>query len=519
MGPGSSARLRLAELLAPLSYVTDLGMGEPEGQALRSTLLCVRLGELLGLGQAELSDCYYTTMLRHIGCTATAHEESGHLVPDEIAARGFLSKADVARGGELLALTRNLLGQVPIQAKPKLLANLLRPRLGRVIERSLCEVAAMTAQRLGLGPGVERGLYEARERWDGKGQPDRLQGNAITLPARLAPACTLFASLSSALGAEAACALIAERGGGWLDPAVAEPLAHEGAKLLAEIEAVDLLEAVVDMEPGFPKMVLPEGIDAVARVFADLADLKTPWTHGHSTAVAEIAERAAALSGLPPDERATIRLAGLLHDLGRVAVPNSIWDKPAALNSLEWERVRLHAYHSERILSRCAVFASAARLAGMHHERLDGSGYHRQAAGLAIPTGARILAAADAYQAMTQDRPYRPAWTPETAAAELTRMGAAGSLDPEAVRAVLHAVAPAAIPRRMAWPAGLSDREVEVLRLVAKGLSNRAIGAALHISPRTAEHHVQSLYVKIGHSTRAAAAMFAMEHGLLRPDA
>ncbi|HCU49700.1 MAG TPA: metal-dependent phosphohydrolase, partial [Micromonosporaceae bacterium] len=171
------------------------------------------------------------------------------------------------------------------------------------------------------------------------------------------------------------------------------------------------------------------------------------------------------------------------------------------------------------IASRCPALASTARIAGMHHERQDGSGYHRQAAGSAIPVAARVLAAADVYQAMTQDRPYRAAWRGEQAAAELQRMGTAGQLDPEAVRAVCAAAGAASSPRTTAWPAGLSDREVEVLRLVANGLSNRAIGATLHISPRTAEHHIQNMYSKIGFSTRAAAALFAMQHGLIRPDA
>jgi HD-GYP domain-containing protein (c-di-GMP phosphodiesterase class II) len=168
----------------------------------------------------------------------------------------------------------------------------------------------------------------------------------------------------------------------------------------------------------------------------------------------------------------------------------------------------LHPYHSERILSRCPALAPIARTAGMHHERQDGSGYYRQARRSAIPPAARILAAADVYQAMTQQRPHRPAWTVDRAAAELHRMSQDGQLDPDAVTAVL---ATTGQKHKRAWPAGLSDREVEVLRLVAKGLSNRAIGSTMGISPRTAEHHVQNLYAKVGFSTRAAAALYAME--------
>jgi putative nucleotidyltransferase with HDIG domain len=508
-----AVHFRLAELLAPLSYVTDLGMGEPEGQALRSTLLCVRFGELLGLRGDELADCYYTTMLRHIGCTATAHEESSFLVPDEISGRKQIRNADFTKPREALNAARGLLGEVPMMAWPRLLTHMAaNPAWGRNVDRSLCEVAALAARRLGLGKGVEEGLYSARERWDGNGQPRGLRGEAITLPARLALACGQLASLSSAIGARDACAALHMRADGWLDPRIAKPLSEHGMALLEEIDAVDLLEAVLAAEPGRGRVVTAEEIDTVARTFADLTDLKTPWTHGHSAAVAEIAERAAATLKLSEADQATVRRAGLLHDIGRVGVPNSVWEKAGPLNSIEWEKVRLHPYHSERILSRCPALAPIARIAGMHHERQDGSGFHRQARGSAIQPAAWILAAADVYQAMTQERPYRPAWTVDRAAAELRRMSENGQLDPDAVAAVL---ATTGQKHKRAWPAGLSDREVEVLRLVAKGLSNRAIGSEMGISPRTAEHHVQSLYAKAGFSTRAAAALYAMENNLL----
>ena len=148
----------------------------------------------------------------------------------------------------------------------------------------------------------------------------------------------------------------------------------------------------------------------------------------------------------------------------------------------------------------------------MHHERLDGSGYHHATSGAAIPVASRLLAAADAFQAMTQDRPHRPARAPEEAAEVL---GTVGGFDPDCVRAVVAGAGlRAALPADR--PAGLSEREVEVIRLVARGLSNRDIAKTLVISPRTAEHHVQHIYAKIGVSTRASAAMFAMEHGLVR---
>jgi HD-GYP domain-containing protein (c-di-GMP phosphodiesterase class II) len=260
------------------------------------------------------------------------------------------------------------------------------------------------------------------------------------------------------------------------------------------------------------------GLDAVCRAFGDAVDLKSPFHHGHSAGVAELAAAAAQRLELDAWEVAALRRAGFLHDLGRAAVPNGIWERPGALTSSDWERVRLHAYHGERVLSQCGPLAALAPLVGMHHERLDGSGYHRQAKAAAIPTAARVLAAADAYQAMTQPRPHRPALTAQTAAAELTAEAAAGRLSSDAVGAVLEATGQPAPQVRGPVAGGLTARQIEVLRLVAQGLSNPQIAARLVVSRRTAERHVQDIYARIGVSSRAAAALFAMEHDLLRQD-
>jgi putative nucleotidyltransferase with HDIG domain len=246
-----------------------------------------------------------------------------------------------------------------------------------------------------------------------------------------------------------------------------------------------------------------------------MVDLKLPFTRGHSSGVAALAEAAARGLGLAEADAVAVRRAGLLHDLGRVAVPNGVWEKPGPLTHGEWEQVRLHPYHSERILACSPVLAPLAPLAGMHHERQDGSGYHRQAAGAMVPLGARLLAAADAYHAMTEVRPHRPALDPAAAAERVRAEAAAGRLDPDAAGAVLLAAGHARSAPRRAWPAGLSDREVEVLRLIARGASYRAVARDLSISPKTAEHHIGHIYDKIGVSSRAAAAMFAMEHDLL----
>jgi HD-GYP domain-containing protein (c-di-GMP phosphodiesterase class II) len=198
-----------------------------------------------------------------------------------------------------------------------------------------------------------------------------------------------------------------------------------------------------------------------------------------------------------------------------VSVPNGIWEKPGPLSGGEWERVRLHPYYTERILERSPALAPLAATAGAHHERLDGSGYHRRATATQLEVGARLLAAADAYDAMTHDRPYREALAPADARAELGEMVAAGALDKRAVDSVLEASGADPVEARQANPAGLTDREVEVLRLLARGHTNKEIAAALVVAEKTAGHHVEHIYAKVGVSTRVGAALFAMRHDLV----
>ena len=150
----------------------------------------------------------------------------------------------------------------------------------------------------------------------------------------------------------------------------------------------------------------------------------------------------------------------------------------------------------------------------MANERLDGSGYHRGLSGSAVPTTGRILAAADAYQAMIEPRPYRPARTPKEATNELRQDVRAGRLAADAVDAVL-AAAGQRRPKRAVGPAGLTPREIEVLALIARGASNRQVAHTLGITPKTAGTHIERIYIKIGASTRSTATLFAMQHGLL----
>jgi HD-GYP domain-containing protein (c-di-GMP phosphodiesterase class II) len=270
---------------------------------------------------------------------------------------------------------------------------------------------------------------------------------------------------------------------------------------------------VLATEPQ-PQVVVPD-LHLVAEVFGDIADLKSPYLVGHSRAVARLARGAAEQLRLPEQTQADLDSAGLLHDVGRVAISNAVWDKPGLLSTDEWEQVRLHPYYSERILAGSTELARLAPLVGQHHERLDGSGYYRAYRGADLSRPVRILAAADGYCGRTERRPHRAGLSPGQATEWLLSEASRGTLDADAVRAVLAAAGHPAPVIRRPLPKGLSDREVQVLALLARGFGNAQIASRLVISRRTAEHHVQHIYTKIGVSSRAAATLFAVEHHLL----
>ncbi len=378
-----------------------------------------------------------------------------------------------------------------------------------------CEVAQRLAERLGLGTGVRDGLGQVYERWDGKGLPLHRKGEAILLPVRVVQVAQDAESFFRGHGADAACDGLRKRAGGMYDPQIVDCCCQHSDLLAEEANGPSLWEAVLAAEPGAAPRIADERLDDVLQAVADFVDLKSPYTVGHSRGVAELATQAARRCGLSEAEVIAIRRAGWLHDLGRIGVPNTIWDKPGPLSDAEWERVRLHPYYTERVLARLHALGPVCTLAAQHHERLDGSGYHRGIPASMLPEPGRILAAADVYHAMMEPRPQRPAQSREETCAELRHQVRAGLLDEDAVRAVLTTAGHRVRSTRRIWVAGLSDREIEVLRLVARGHSNRQMAARLAVSERTVHHHIEHIYQKIGVSTRAAATLFAMQQRLL----
>ncbi len=517
MPEATAEPLRLAELLVPLSLMTDLGMGAPDEEAARACLVATGLARWLSLPEATVADVYYTTLLKHLGCTATAHEEAAHLGGDELATRPLFSRTDERRPGEMLSLLASIGSDRPPRERARIVANTVGGvRWGADVQRAVCEVASLAAARLGMPEAVQTALGQTFERWDGKG-PNKRRENDIALAARLAAVASRAVAHQALGGADAAVRSVRQSAGGWFDPEIARAFTECGRQLLADLDGCDPLQAAIDSEPRPVRRVAPRDVEGIARAFADIADLKSTFTLGHSTGVERLVARSAEAVGLDEREASDLRLAALLHDLGRAGVPTGTWEKATPLGSAEQERIRLHAYYTERILARSAPLAWVAAIAGRHHERLDGSGYHRGAAARDLSMPARLLAAADAYQTKIEARPHREALAPEQAAEWVAAEAAAGRLDADAVRAVLDAAgaSTAAVPRTV--PAGLTERELEVLRLIADGCSNREVAERLVISPRTAEHHVQHIYEKIGVSTRAGAVMFALEHDLLPP--
>lgn len=512
----SGLSLRLADVLAALSVVTDLGTGQTPEKAVRACLVATKLACRMGASDSEARDVYYASLLRHLGCTASSHVEAFLFGGDELRSRPPGEQADFGNWRDMAALFASTAKGTGWH-RPKYLARVLRAgsSTDALILEANCEVAARLVDRLELGAGVHSGVYEVFERWDGSGAPQGLAGAEISLPARLGEFAHQVVIFDRIDGPDAAIEMAQQRAGSWFDPEVCALFTEVGADLLSEMGTVDVWQMVLDAEPD-PIVRIPEWrLDVVAHAFADMIDLKTPFTLGHSAEVGHLAAAAAKDLGLEPAEVDSVRRAGMLHDIGRAGVSNGVWEKTSSLHSTDWEKVRLHPYFTERVLSRSEALQPLARMAGMHHERQDGGGYHHAASGREIPVGARLIAAADAFQAMTSDRPHRPALLPEEAAEQLTADAAAGQLDRESTAAVL-AVTGHRRPVTAPWPDELSDREVEVLRLVARGLSNKEIAEQLYVSRRTAEHHVQHIYTKVGFSTRAGLALYAMEHDLVR---
>jgi HD-GYP domain-containing protein (c-di-GMP phosphodiesterase class II) len=512
-------RDRLASLFGALVSSADVASGFHPEKAVRTAIVATRLARAHGLDEAQQSDAYYLALVRFLGCTSFAPEAARFGGGDDISVGAVMAFADPGEpvqflGGVIRGLGR---GARPTDRLKGMLHLVTDPSAPKRHAQTECDVAEALARRVGMPDPVLVAVGDLFERWDGKGHPTGKEGEEIALLSRLVAVADVLELGYSRYGLDAAVETARKRSGGRFDPGIARTFCGHAPTLFDGLAAASAWDLFLDQEPLPHRNVTPAMVARYAEAFARAVDLKSVWTANHSHQVGVVAAAAGEAAGLDRSSVERLRIAGWLHDLGRVAVPNLVWDKPGPLNAAEWEQVRLHAYQTERLLARSPLLAPMATLAGGIHERCDGSGYPKSLGAAHLDEPTRLLAAADVFCALGEDRPHRPAFSTDRAAAILAEEAGQGRLDLGAVRAILDAGGISSPARVGAWPAGLSDREVEVLRLVSKGASNKDVARTLGISPRTVQHHVAHVYTKIGVTSRAGAALFAAENGLTAP--
>lgn len=499
----------MAELLGSLSLATDAAAGLPAETAIRTSVVAVRLAEAVGGQGFTLSDVFYAGLLRFLGCSAYSYEMAERFAAgDDLTLLRELTRVDASKPVEVVrGALRGINRSASLAARGAAFVRLAAsPRAGAELGASHCELAVVLARKLGMPEAVVEALGHAYERWDGRGAPGGVRAEAIPQVTRIVQVAWRLAAHLALDGAAEAIDLVAARAGTELDPSLAAVVAREAPALLMGLDGSSVWSVFLKAEPRPQLHAQGARVEEIARVFAHFSDVKSPWLVGHSIEVAALATAAA------PD--ADLAIAALLHDIGRVAVPNGVWDKRGPLDAMERERMRSHTFETERILARTPLFADVAAVASMAHERVDGSGYHRASASASLGRPARVLAAADVYVALVADRAHRPKRSAAEAAEVLAAESRSGRLCREAVDAVLAATGHVR-GRRAALPNALTDREQEVVRLVARGLANKEIADALAISPGTVKRHLENVFDKVKVRTRAAVSVWAVENHVI----
>lgn len=423
--PGPS-EVAANEVLAALSRALDLTEGQPLGHSIRACLIGMRLGESAGMGQEALADLYYALLLKDAGCSNNASRMSGLFGTDDRALKPALKVADWDSRIALAATTWRYTGmQQSLWTRLRYFIGVAQQEnLTKNIIEARCERGADIAHRLGFPPATVEGIRSLDEHWNGKGYPRGLQGTDIPLISRIVNIAQTVEVFLSTGGPDAVDRVLRERSGRWFEPTLVQEVLRwtRDAAFWGRVQAHEAQEHVLSLEPGQRvRMVDARGLDTIAESFADIIDAKSPYTFRHSSQVALYAAAIGKQMGFSHEQLVNTRRAGLLHDIGKVGISNRILDKTAALTAEERALVNQHPAYTWDILSRVPAFATFAREAATHHEKLDGSGYPWGIGAYELDTPARLLVVADIYEALTANRPYRSGMAPDDALALLNR--------------------------------------------------------------------------------------------------
>jgi HD-GYP domain-containing protein (c-di-GMP phosphodiesterase class II) len=442
--------VRISEVLAALSFALDLADGQPAGHSLRTTLIGIELADRLGFSLRERIDLYYALMLKDVASSSTSARVFELFGGDDRVAQRRLLRFDWS--GYFKALRFHLAYSDPGEIWSERLRRAIRlARSGSGLVSGLVDErsrrGADIVRRLGFNDQVAEAVASADERWDGSGRPKGLRGSVIPAASRVLALAQMIEAHATVKGPLRALEAARRLKGRWFDPVLVEAGQDIEPQLVrwCALDEASLRHEVRESEPGEAAMLAgPGSLDCIAQGFAEVVDAKSPYTAEHSSRVSEYALRVADRLGFQTDDLAELKRAALLHDIGKLSVPNSILNKSGPLNAEEWEAVRLHPYYTQRILEHIRGFERLAVVAALHHERLDGRGYFHGFRSEQIPLASQIIATADIYDALTTARPYQEKRPPEEAVERMREL-VGTAIDP-----TIHDALEAVVSRRQA---------------------------------------------------------------------
>ncbi|MFL6697898.1 MAG: HD-GYP domain-containing protein [Vitreoscilla sp.] len=436
---------RLGELLGSLSHALDLTEGQPAGHCVRSCWIGQQIGRAIGLNIVQMRELYYATLLKDSGCSSTAARICELFLTDDLSFKRDRRMVGLGLPSLMNFVIRHTGVKAGLAERFRAIVNAVHngAEIARELVETRCSRGAQIARQLRFSEDVADGIQGLDEHWDGSGQPQGLQGDEIPLYSRIALLAQLVDVFHAGAGPQATREEVARRSGRWFEPRLADAfavLARDPA-FWRQLASDDLEQRVLEMEPAQePQPVGDDYLDDIALAFGQIVDAKSPWTAGHSSRVALIADQVSEQLGLAAPERRWLRRGALLHDVGKLGVSNQILDKPGKLDPLEWAAVQRHALHTEQILGRISAFGVLARVAGAHHEKLDGTGYPRGLDARHIRLETRIITTADIFDALTADRPYRGAMG-TAQALQVMRAGIGSSIDADCFAALERSLA------------------------------------------------------------------------------